>query len=142
MESQLGKTPILPITSKLYLQIVCAAPTDKDGYYTLFNSNYWKEAMTPWFYQLLLKGCYYTQFTSNYWKETRTPLQDYSLSLHHPSTIICFFQYSRFIFPSISVTNYFYTSLVSASSSCSYDMDSASSGYSYDMDCRDDFSYS
>ena len=72
MEAQLGKPPILPITTKLYLQIVFACYYRQGWYYTLFTSNYWKEATTLWFYQLLLKGCYNTLFTSYYWKEVAT----------------------------------------------------------------------
>ena len=146
MEAQLGKLPILSITAKLHLQIVYASyyrqgwyytlftknywKEDmnpliyqlllKGCYYTLFTNNYWKEDMTPWFYHLLLKGCYYTLFTSNYWKEATTPLQDCILPLHHPSTLTCSCQYYISLFPSISVINWFYTSLVSASSSFCY----------------------
>ena len=49
LESQLGKPLILPITAKLYLQIVSVYYYKQGWYYTLFTNNYWKEATTPWF---------------------------------------------------------------------------------------------
>ena len=95
MESQLGKPPTLSITTKLYLKIVYVCFYRKGFCYTVFTNNYWKETTTPWFYQLLLKGCYNTLFTSYHQKEDTTPLQACILPQHHPATLICVYQISR-----------------------------------------------
>ena len=60
MESQLAKLPILPITVKLLFTNSFSYYYRHGWYYTLFTSNYWKQAMTPWFIRC-------------YWKDATTP---------------------------------------------------------------------